>query len=176
METTIKNTVQETPKKDFKIATLEEVLAYKFDNLLYKFMENFDVTFEEADELFMETKKWLWLCGQPTKDVRMAIQHDMVMLDEMWHGFILFTREYMEFGRKYFGKYLHHAPTTKDEKDKHKEEREKDPKKGIEEYKEKLTEQMGYVYDMLGEESVVKWYEFFPQKYSREKIRKLRRK
>lgn len=163
-------------KKDFKVASLKKVLSYKFDNLLYKFMENFDVTFEEADELFTETKKWLWLCGQPTKDIRMAIQHDMIMLDEMWHSFILFTKEYTEFGLKYFGRYLHHSPTVKTEKDKYEKERTKNPEKFIKKYKADLAEQMSYVYDMLGEESVVKWYETFPKKYRAKNITKLRKK
>lgn len=32
------------------------------------------------------------------------------MVDEAWHAFVLFTTEYMEFGHRYFGDYIHHAP------------------------------------------------------------------
>lgn len=33
-------------------------------------------------------------------------------VDEAWHAFLLFTREYEEFCRTQFGRFLHHCPTT----------------------------------------------------------------
>ena len=35
-----------------------------------------------------------------------------LLIDECWHQFILFTREYMEFCRQYFGRYVPHAPSN----------------------------------------------------------------
>ncbi len=33
-------------------------------------------------------------------------------IDEAWHQFILFTRQYMEFCHKYFGRYMPHSPSN----------------------------------------------------------------
>ncbi len=32
------------------------------------------------------------------------------VVDDLWHGFILFTRHYREFCNKAFGRFLHHTP------------------------------------------------------------------
>jgi hypothetical protein len=32
------------------------------------------------------------------------------MVDAAWHNFILFTAEYTDYGQRFFGTYLHHAP------------------------------------------------------------------
>jgi hypothetical protein len=45
----------------------------------------------------------------------------------------------------------------------------------IEEHRKKLEGLYENIYDHLGEETLLTWYEEFPQKYSLEKIKKLRR-
>ncbi|MEF9387913.1 hypothetical protein V4890_20140 [Ralstonia solanacearum species complex bacterium KE056] len=32
--------------------------------------------------------------------------------DDLWHAFILYTREYRDFCRRAFGKFLHHLPSA----------------------------------------------------------------
>ena len=34
------------------------------------------------------------------------------MIDETWHVFVLFTKEYTDFCNEYCGGYVHHAPHT----------------------------------------------------------------
>jgi hypothetical protein len=34
------------------------------------------------------------------------------VVDELWHEFILFTRDYQDFCRTAFGRFLHHTPAT----------------------------------------------------------------
>ena len=33
-------------------------------------------------------------------------------IDDVWHQFILYTREYAQFCQNYFGGYIHHAPSN----------------------------------------------------------------
>ena len=33
-------------------------------------------------------------------------------VDEVWHQFILYTSQYGEFCRRFFGHYVHHAPSN----------------------------------------------------------------
>ena len=37
-------------------------------------------------------------------------------VDELWHAFILFTKEYADFCKQTCGYFVHHAPTIKEEK------------------------------------------------------------
>lgn len=64
-----------------------------------------------ATELFTELKKYLVLCDIAA-DTTFGMHSAMV--DHAWHAFILFTAEYAAYGRRYFGKYLDHAPTADD--------------------------------------------------------------
>jgi hypothetical protein len=34
------------------------------------------------------------------------------IIDDVWHNFILFTRQYHEFSARLFGEYLHHTPSS----------------------------------------------------------------
>ncbi|WP_157900651.1 hypothetical protein [Mycobacterium rhizamassiliense] len=60
-----------------------------------------------AELLFTEVKRYLVLC-EATPDMTFGMCSSMV--DEAWHAFILFTTEYTEYGRNYFGNYIHHSP------------------------------------------------------------------
>ncbi len=64
---------------------------------------------EEARAAFEEVKKYLLLSysGQ-THNYSMWSRK----VDEVWHQFVLFTAEYNRFCRRYFGRYVHHAPSN----------------------------------------------------------------
>ena len=61
---------------------------------------------------FEEWKKYVNLCmSNRSKRIPMVSK----LIDEMWHHFILFTREYHDFSSDILGiQYFHHAPTTKE--------------------------------------------------------------
>lgn len=61
-------------------------------------------TREEAAELFQEVKKYLALADSEPMPMFSA------RVDEAWHQFALFTREYSEFCQAFAGAYLHHNP------------------------------------------------------------------
>ena len=87
----------------------------------------------------------------------------------MWHNFILFTQDYEGFCLSNFGRYIHHQP------EKRKQQEWYNNSINIEEHRKKLEGLYENIYDHLGEETLLTWYEEFPQKYSLEKIKKLRR-
>ncbi len=64
---------------------------------------------EQAELLFTEAKKYLVLCDATPG---MTFGMHSAMVDEAWHTFILFTAEYSDYGHRYFGNYLHHAPAA----------------------------------------------------------------
>jgi organic radical activating enzyme len=169
---------------------LEEVLAYKDDTIIYKFLESYDISFEAAEDLFNETKKWLWLCAKRKKEMaelpdsadkfNLFVDDSMLMLDEMWHTFVLFTKKYAAFCRKYFGMFLHHLPTSKEEKEEIAERLKTNREAVIAEAKEKTRKQYEYIYDALGEEmgaaTLNKWYKTYAQFYTKPMIHYLRKR
>ncbi len=61
----------------------------------------------EINLVFAALKDYFYFCYQARqKMVSMPSQ----IVDDAWHEFILFTREYQEFCEKAFGKFLHHTP------------------------------------------------------------------
>ena len=151
-----------------RLCSLEQALAYRNDQILYKFQERWDVTFEEADELFEETKKWLWLqvAARMHKGPPFAMTVSMAMVDEMLHTFILFTREYIRYCDENYGVYLHHTPMTKKEKDAKLARFQREREEMLAFEAEFLSRMYAFAYDMLGEETVVRWYSVYAKKYS----------
>jgi len=161
--------------------TLEETINYKLNIVPYKFIENYNLNFEEANELFIETKKWIWLLAisninrEKDKNVPtpLFIDSSMIFIDEMWHTFILFTYEYEKFCMECFGFFIHHYPTTKYEKDQFKQELTNNRELKIKEVTGNTKNQYSYIYDRLGKETLIKWYHEYPIKYSPPNIKKL---
>ncbi|POX90530.1 hypothetical protein C3477_03105 [Mycobacterium kansasii] len=90
-------------------AHLREALAFEAPYVLDRLLSDRVVeTRAQAEELFTEVKKYLVLC---------ELSHDMVigmyseMVDAAWHAFILFTDQYADYGRRFFGRYPSHTPT-----------------------------------------------------------------
>lgn len=145
---------------------LNNVLAYKNKDIVDRFLAMYNVEQEEASKIFNETLKWLWL-GNKIDGV--FIDDSTLIIDEMWHNFILFTQDYEMFCLSNFGRYIHHQP------EKRKQQQWYNNQFNIEEHKNKLETLYGAVYDHLGEETLMTWFEEFPQKYSLENIKKMRR-
>jgi hypothetical protein len=151
------------------IAQLAEVLRYRNDAIVLRFMETWDLPRAEADELFGETLKWLWLSATVSalpKPPALAISQSTKLLDEMWHTFVLFSREYHIFCHRFFGFYLHHTPTPQEEYERQIRSYERDPEAYMEELKASFSDQYELVYDLLGAETLVKWYSEYADRYT----------
>ncbi len=46
-----------------EVSSLEKILIYQNHDLLLKFRKEWDVTPEQADDIFTELKKFLWLAS-----------------------------------------------------------------------------------------------------------------
>jgi hypothetical protein len=67
---------------------------------------------EEAEALFAEVKRYLVIAAL---DSGTSWHMYSLRIDECWHQFILFTRQYVEFCKLYFGRYVPHAPSNSPE-------------------------------------------------------------
>jgi hypothetical protein len=65
------------------------------------------LTREQQAQVFEALREYFLLChSSPNEMVSMP----SLVVDDAWHEFILFTRDYLEFCQQAFGRYLHHTP------------------------------------------------------------------
>lgn len=62
---------------------------------------------EEFDELYTEFLKFAYVTKVSNEPVAMMSAE----VDEIWHQFILYTRDYLKFCNDYLGEFLHHIPS-----------------------------------------------------------------
>ena len=134
------------------------------------FMERYDVDYHEANEIFEETKKWLWLAskGVESGNFSIFIDKSLVIIDEMWHNFILHTKLYYRFCMSNFRRIIHHVPTSSREKKQFKKRLELNPEVERQFMTEATAKQLSIIYDELGPETVFKWYDTIASKYTPE--------
>jgi len=150
-----------------------EILDYKNDKVVHRFLNMYNVDKKEAEDIFKETIKYLYL-NALTENKRKEAEHlpslsitfQMQVIDEMWHAFILNTRDYEDFCNTYLSQFVHHPPASygrySGDYDKDKE-------------KDAFSNMLHYIYNELGEETVEKWFATYADKYSLEKLAKLRK-
>jgi len=160
-----------------------ESLEYENEVIIRKFMQGYDVLESEAELIFNDTLKWLYLCAvkirekraNGTVDFMPFIETPIHIIDKMWHTFVLFTLEYDAFCRNYFGFFIHHSPTTF----KQKEDNKKLSGADLIAFKEKKEEnrrlQYKFLLDQFGRDLLYRWYQEYPKKYTRRKVHKLRK-
>lgn len=84
---------------------LGSVLEYKNNAVTQRISEKLELNKEQAVKLFEDCSKFLWLSETEEKPIAPSPK-----IDEAWHIFLLFTRDYQEFCQTYFGHFKHHRP------------------------------------------------------------------
>jgi hypothetical protein len=97
------------PNKEQVIAG---IMNYPMEHMTKRCQKDFHYTDEDMVILERELKRYLILCALNGTTERIGMySHDV---DNLWHSFILFTKEYAQFGHKYAGHFIHHRPETGD--------------------------------------------------------------
>ena len=77
-----------------------------------------------------------------------TIHPEMEAIDDMWHTFLLFTEDYQKFCQYYLdGNFFHHVPLSDTEQ-----------KISKRKYQMELSRYLSYIYDHLGEETLMVWF------------------
>ena len=130
---------------------LKTLLAYKNEAVVQRYTKEFPHASLSAEVAFEELMKFMWLslkAQADRKNFTCAMHEEMFDIDNMWHCFVLFTRDYQYFCETYLGKFFHHNPLTEDEKE-----------LSDEEYENELTEYLNYIHDNLGENTLKTWFQ-----------------
>lgn len=136
---------------------LKEVLEYRNPAVLKLYEQNHSQNKLSAEQAWPEMLKYLWLTQKLLKDQRENpnenLPEECVMLrsmqevDDMWHEFILFTKDYAAFCDRYFGTFLHHLPNWFDNRIRTREKTD-----------EEVRKILPYIYENLGEKTMAVWF------------------
>lgn len=92
------------------MSCLSAVLEYQNKEVVEYFCYHHpELSEQEVQTLFTDLLAWIWLKtqrGQMGK--KTFLFGPLLLLDELWHTFILHTRDYIQFSNKYFKTYVHH--------------------------------------------------------------------
>ena len=138
---------------------LLHLLQYKNIHVLNRYSIDFPDNKMIPEEAFEELVKFFWLSlkHQEEKlcfpkdnelDFIFGMHSEMKEIDDMWHTFLLFTKDYISFCQQYLGGFFHHSPNTE------KEEEQMTP----DDFELDFSRFLSYVYDNLGEKTLVKWF------------------
>ncbi|MBD8238356.1 hypothetical protein IFT96_18630 [Pseudomonas fluorescens] len=159
-----------------KVASLQKIMQYENPDLIIKFCKEWSVSQDEAKDIFEETKKFIFLAAQcQTECFDISVYQQMQVIDEMWHTFLLFTDQYYHFCEEYLGGFLHHFPFTRkmlQQEIKHVSR----SNISFEAYKQNsFRAQVLKTKEILGEDTVIKWFGQYAHKYSIENLNALRK-
>ncbi len=137
------------------------LLRYRNQRVIDKFLEQYRLERREAEQLFEDMLLFLWLASRSLTGPRgtplLGVLEPHALMDEMWHTFILHTREYERFCRRFFGRTIHHDPTAPPERVRGAD--------GAREHAE-LRRKIAFVYDELGEDVARRWFDAYVDRYT----------
>jgi hypothetical protein len=95
--------------RDFKGQTdsISMIEDYSFAQVREKLLKEARLAPSIIDQAIEEFRKYLKLVALGHRSIGMNSRE----VDEVWHTFILFTRDYMSFCDRVYGSYLHHQPS-----------------------------------------------------------------
>jgi len=136
---------------------LPALYEYKNIHVLERYAKDYPDNVLTPEKAFKELMNFFWLSlkheadklNYPQNnelDFICGIHSEMKEVDDMWHTFLLFTKDYISFCKTYLGRYFHHSPNTGKEQ------------LTENEFRLDFTRFLSYVYDNLGEESLKTWF------------------
>jgi hypothetical protein len=145
-----------------RVGALDDVLAYRNDPLVDEFGARFRIARLEADEIFEETKKWLWLTAiAESLGARHPPDDHVLVIDEMWRLFTLLPAPYAAFCDTWLGGPLADGPA---------------PATGrpMRSWRELRRQRYALILDLLGGETLSRWYQDYPVRYAASRLGRAR--
>ncbi len=139
------------------LTNLEQILEYRHPSVEKRFAELYGKSPEETRVVLADLMRFFWASEKheedkktlrdPDLDFIFIMDEEMRPIDDIWHIFLLYTKDYMNFCEKFFGQYIHHLP---------------DIIPGInqtaEKFEQNLSKFINYNYDLLGQETIERWF------------------
>jgi hypothetical protein len=89
---------------------LSTLLCYQNSRVVAYFCHHHpEFAVQEGQLLFTDLLGWMFLNKhRASQDKKTYLFGPLLALDELWHTFILHTKDYVDFCTQYFGEYFHH--------------------------------------------------------------------
>lgn len=145
-----------------RLPPLSELLQYQNPAVLKLYVQNYPNNQLSPEVAFKEMLKYLWLSvwhqlnlplnrGNDAFPSECVMARSMLEIDQMWHEFILFTKDYFAFCEHYFGEYLHHLPNIFDNA----------PPRPRADSERDIELLLPYIAEHFGEETLCTWFAIF---------------
>lgn len=89
---------------------IAKVMNYPMPHIVARYCKDYNVSLEDAQEHEVELKRFFILAGKYDDGIDMF----SLEVDNLWHTFLLFTKEYQRFCNDMFGKFIHHDPVIEE--------------------------------------------------------------
>src|SRR5690606_8363435 len=89
------------------------IMNFSMPHIIKRCQKDFNYTDEDMVILEHELKRYFILCALK-KDTETMVNMYSVDVDNLWHSFILFTKEYDHFCNSCVGYFIHHMPKIND--------------------------------------------------------------
>jgi|AntAceMinimDraft_11_1070367.scaffolds.fasta_scaffold91065_1 hypothetical protein len=86
---------------------MDNVLSYRNQTVILCYMRKHRVSIEVAKNHFRAMLIFLYFCATSNNTFTPS-----EVIDEMWHTFLLSTKDYDDFCQEYLGKKIHHNPDS----------------------------------------------------------------
>jgi hypothetical protein len=138
--------------------TLEQILHFEHPQVVQRFQKEYPQKAARAEVIFKDLLRFFW--GTKYHEVQRSIaptnsdldfvfimDQEMREIDQMWHIFLLYTRDYASFCQRYFSEFLHHQPDLV-------------PvfTQNSFEFESNLQRFLTYTYDLFGEAVLRRWF------------------
>ena len=93
--------------------SLDSTLEYENSTLVHYFSVVESLSVVKSLELFVDLKKWLWLCSRlDEQSSTVYLFEEQRLIDSYWHCFLLFTKDYIFFCENFLGSIVYHSPNV----------------------------------------------------------------
>lgn len=90
---------------------INKALNFPIDEIVERYAKEQNLPLLVAQEHSNEVLKFLTLCAiNPKAGYGMS-----TVIDEFWHTFIIYTKEYHKFCKEVAGRFIHHVPNRKED-------------------------------------------------------------
>lgn len=104
-----KRSAMQLVAKESVSSAMFRVLSYENPEVEARYQDKLGLSSSEAAALFLDVKKFLFLCGNVEVNFALAPTKS---IDAGWHEFLLYTQDYADFCETYFGRFIHHQPRS----------------------------------------------------------------
>ncbi len=95
-----------TPKKGID---LQKAMDYPIPEIIKRYKKDYGVSDETAKMHEKELKRYLILAAE---NYPKGVDMFSPQVDDLWHTFLLFTKDYKKYCEEVLGQFIHHVPKT----------------------------------------------------------------